>query len=470
MSIVIGRKQQQEELSSLYQSKQSEFLVVYGRRRVGKTFLIREYFQHSFEFYVTGLANASTEDQLINFHAALRKYSNKSLPFAKTWFEAFQQLMELLEKSKSKKKIVFFDELPWMDTAKSKFMSAFEHFWNSWASAQKDVKLIVCGSSTSWLMDKIINNKGGLYNRTTRQMYLKPFSLAETELYLKSKNFAWKRQQIAECYMTFGGIPYYLSLLEKKNSLPQNVDRLLFAEDGRLKQEFSNLYASLFRFSEKYIKVVEALSKKLKGLTREEILKATKHPDGGSFSKILNDLELCGFIRKYNGFGKLKREALFQLVDFYTLFYFRFVGKNRYFEEQFWANSIDSSAARAWKGYAFELLCLCHISEIKRALGIQGVLSKVAAWKSEQSNDGAQIDLLIERNDHVVNLCEMKFSNSEFTIDKAYFKNLQNKIETFKAETNPQQAVQLTFISTHGLKANVYSQQIQNEVILNDLF
>ncbi|MCL2028657.1 MAG: ATP-binding protein [Bacteroidales bacterium] len=470
MNTIIGRSQQQEELSTLYQSKQSEFLVVYGRRRVGKTFLIREYFGNSFNFHVTGLANVDTHDQLVNFHAALREYSNKSLPFAQTWFEAFQQLIELLKKTKAKKKVIFFDELPWMDTAKSKFMSAFEHFWNSWASAQKDVMLIVCGSSTSWLMDKIINNKGGLHNRTTHQMYLKPFSLSETELYLRSRNFAWTQKQIAECYMVFGGIPYYLSLLNKKFGVPQNVDRLLFSESGRLKNEFLNLYASLFRFSERYIQIVEALSKKLKGLTREEILNATKLPDGGNFTKLLKDLELCGFIRKYNGFGKKKKESLFQLVDFYTLFYFRFIEKNRSFDEHFWTHSADTSAIRAWKGYSFELLCLTHILEIKRALGIHGMLTKVATWKSEQSDDGAQIDLLIERNDNVINLCEMKFSKGEFTIDKAYFKSLQNKVEAFQAETNPQQAIHLTLISSNGLKPNAYSQQIQNELILGDLF
>jgi hypothetical protein len=357
-----------------------------------------------------------------------------------------------------------------MDTAKSKFMSAFEHFWNSWASAQKNVKLIVCGSSTSWLMDKIINNKGGLHNRTTQQIYLKPFSLSETELYLRSQNFAWTQKQIAECYMVFGGIPYYLSLLNKKFGVPQNVDNLLFSENGKLKTEFSNLYASLFKFSEKYVKVVEALSKKLKGLTREEILKATKHPDGGTFTKTLTDLELCGFIRRYNGFGKRKRESLFQLVDFYTLFYFRFIEKNRSLDEHFWSHSTDTSVIRAWKGYTFELLCLTHISEIKRALGIHGMLTKVAAWKSEKSSDGAQIDLLIERNDNVINLCEMKFSNAEYIIDKAYFKKLQNKIEAFRSETNLQQAIHLTIISSNGLKPNAYSQQIQNELKLSDLF
>jgi hypothetical protein len=301
-------------------------------------------------------------------------------------------------------------------------------------------------------------------------MYLKPFSLSETQSYLKSRNFAWTQKQIAECYMVFGGIPYYLSLLDKKFSVPQNVDLLLFSESGRLKNEFSNLYASLFKFSERYIKIVDALSKKLKGLTREEILNATKLPDGGNFTKLLNDLELCGFIRKYNGFGKKKKESLFQLVDFYTLFYFRFIENNRSQDENFWSHSTDTSPIRAWRGYTFELLCLTHISEIKRALGIHGMLTKVATWKSEQSDEGAQIDLLIERNDNVINLCEMKFSNAEYIIDKAYFKKLQNKIEAFRSETNPQQAIHLTFISSNGLKPNAYSQQVQNEVILSDLF
>lgn len=470
MNEIIGRLEQQTELAQLYSSTQSEFLVVYGRRRVGKTFLIREYFNHTFDFYFTGLANSNTQNQLINFNAALSIFSNESIPFVKTWFEAFQQLIDYLEKSKSTRKVVFFDELPWIDTSKSNFLSAFEHFWNSWAVAQKNVLLIICGSATSWIMDKIINNKGGLHNRTTHRIYLKPFNLSETEFYLKSKNFAWNHYQIAECFMIFGGVPYYLSLLDKQYSITQNVDKLLFSNNGQLSNEFSNLYASLFKFSEPYIKIVEALSKKLKGITREEIIKLTKLADGGSFTKLLTDLELCGFIRKYNGFDKKNRQSLFQLIDFYTLFYFRFINKNSYHDEHFWENATDSSEIRTWKGYAFELLCLHHIFEIKRKLGINGVLSKVATWRSSKSENGAQIDLLIERKDQVINLCEIKFANAQFTIDKNYFLNLQNKKETFRTETKTRFAIHLTFISTYGLFPNNYAQQIQNEVQLTDLF
>lgn len=467
----VGRIAEQEELLKYINSGSPEFVAVYGRRRVGKTFLIREYFENNFSFYVTGLANEKTKMQLKNFNSALLKYGKTAYPVANTWFEAFEQLIHLLEKKQKKgRKVIFLDELPWMDTHKSGFITAFEHFWNSWASARPEILLIVCGSATSWMVNKLIKNHGGLHNRVTRQMYLKPFTLMECEQYYHKNNLVMNRQQMVENYMILGGIPYYLSLMEKGRSQPQNIDKLCFAPKAALKEEFTNLYASLFKHSENHIKVVSALSKKKKGLTREEIIQATKLPDGGGLTKILEELEWCDFIRKYNTFEKKSKMHLYQLVDYYTLFYFDFIKGNRYNDENFWTNFADNAKRRAWSGYAFEQVCMSHIRQIKQKLGITGVLTGISSWKSKDMEPGAQIDLLIDRNDGIINLCEIKYANTQFAVDKKYDENLRNKREAFIRETRTRKGIHLTMISTYGLKPNEYSGIIQSEVRMDDLF
>lgn len=470
MDRVIGRLEHKDKLESYISGNCSEFIVVYGRRRVGKTFLIREYLKGKFDFQMTGMANANMNEQLINFHAAIQKFSSEPVLFSNNWFEAFQQLIVLLEKSSSKRKIVFIDELPWLDSPKSGFLSAFEHFWNDWASARNDVLLIVCGSATSWITKKILNNRGGLHNRVTRRMAILPFTLKETEEYLIFRNIVFNRYQLVESYMILGGIPYYLSLFEKGYSLAQNIDRLFFSPDAELRNEFNNLYASLFKNHENYEKVIEALAKKSIGLTRDEILTQTKLSDGGGFSKILQELEECRFIRKYISFDKKVKDGLYQLTDFYSLFYYKFIQKNELNDTHFWSNSIDSAQHRAWSGYAFEQVCLAHIEQIKIKLGISGIQSKIASWRSKIVDKGAQIDLLIERNDQIINLCEMKYATEEFVIDKKYDLQLRNKAAAFRAESKTRKAIHFTLITTYGMKQNEYAGLIQREVVMDDLF
>jgi AAA+ ATPase superfamily predicted ATPase len=467
---IIGRTREQEELKGLLQSYQSEFVAVFGRRRVGKTFLIREFFDHKFAFSHTGLAKTGMETMLHSFNVSLNNYGTKSYPEAKTWLDSFEQLKDLLSNRRKRgKKVVFIDEMPWMDTPRSGFLSALEHFWNGWAAWEKDILLIACGSAASWITDKLLNNHGGLHNRVTRKIYLRPFSLSECEAYCQKQHLEMSRHEMVENYMIFGGIPYYLSLMQKKYSMAQNVDNLLFAENTTLKNEFQNLYASLFKKSESHIKIVEALSSKTKGLTRDEIINATQLPNGGSINRTLVELELSGFIRRYKGYAKKIRQSLYQLVDFYTLFYFNFL-KDNAFDEHYWTNFIENARHRAWSGYAFEQVCLSHLPQIKQKLGISGVLTNTYTWKSNDRENGAQIDLVIERNDRVINLCEMKFATGEFTIDKKYDENLRHKRAAFKEETKTRKAVHITMVTTHGVKRNPYWGNIQSEVTVNDLF
>ena len=467
---LIGRTKEQVRLQELYESGKPEFVALYGRRRVGKTFLIRQMFENDFVFDLAGLANSNTEKQLLNFHIAINHSGKQEFEWVENWLLAFEQLRTLIEKSQKKRKIVFIDEIPWLDTPHSGFISALEHFWNGWACSRNDLMLIVCGSATSWIINKLVNNRGGLHNRLTATIHLQPFTLLETELFLKSQGIEYSRYQIAECYMTMGGIPYYLSLMKRGLSLSQNIDNLFFRRDAELKNEFSKLFASLFRDAADYVKVVEALSKKAKGLKRNEILEATQLKSGGTLSEILKNLERCGFIRRYSLPTKRKRDVLYQLFDAYTLFYFRYLEKFDEQDEHFWTNTANTPQRNVWSGYAFEILALQHTNEIKKSLGISGVQTAIFTWRSEHVIPAAQIDLVIDRKDGVVNLCEIKFSGTQFVIDKKYEENLRNKIAAYQTEVKTRKAVHLLMLTTFGLQKNKYFSIAQKEIVLEDLF
>lgn len=465
---IIGRFREQELLHKLLKGNKSEFVAVYGRRRIGKTFLVKSFFK-TFEFYHTGIANEHMKEQLQAFHRSLQLYSKKETEIPSDWFEAFELLKKIVMQSKKHKKVIFLDELPWLDTARSKFMTALEHFWNSWASSRTDILLIVCGSATSWIVRKIFDNKGGLHNRITQKIRLKPFDLNETEQFLKYKNINWNRYQIVKSYMALGGVPYYLDALQKGKSIDQCIDELYFNKDGLLFDEYKNLYSSLFENADKHISIIEALAKKKQGLTRDEIAKLSGIKTGGTLTKILEDLELSDFIRTYFPFGKNKRNTIYQLTDAYSLFYHNFLNSKKS-ETGSWLNSLDSPKVRSWSGYAYEMVCLLHADKIKNSLGISGVYTEESGWRTKNKSKGTQIDLILDRRDQVINLCEIKFSNDKFAISKDYLKKLMEKTSIFKQETKTKKAVFLTLITTYGLLENENKGMVQNELSMDDLF
>lgn len=476
---LIGRTAELGRLRKYLDSGKSEFVAVYGRRRVGKTFLIRNASEDSFAFFVTGVHEASKQEQLTNFAIALKEYSkSESLNVQKDWIMAFYELGKYLETLPEGRKIIFIDELPWMDTPKSGFIAALENFWNSWASVRNDIKLIVCGSATSWMINNLIRNRGGLHNRLTYHLVLEPFTLNECRQYFLAYGFSYTEKQIAECYMAMGGVPYYMSLMDKSLSLAQNMDALFFEKNAPLKNEFSYLYRALFRNPEPHIQIVNALSAKGIGMTRKELLGKTGLPDNGAFSEALDELELCGFIRSYFPFGRQdsfsgsrqSRDTLFQLMDFYTLFYYKFIKNNSFQDERFWTTSYNSPLHNAWAGLSFEMLCLSHVSQIKRSLGISGVQTIAGQWRSKSGSGSAQIDLLIDRKDETVNLCEMKYSSGEFAIDKEYEEKLRDKVRIFSEETKTRKSIILTMATVYGLKKNSHSGIVQKEIVLEDLF
>ena len=469
--MLIGRKIEQQRLIEAYESDYSEFVAVYGRRRVGKTCLIREVFSYQFTFQHAGLANRGMRDQLAAFVDSLADCGYKATSRPTNWIEAFSLLKEHIRLSDVKKKVIFIDEIPWMDTPRSGFVSALEHFWNSWASARKDILLIVCGSATSWIIKKVFRNHGGLHNRVTVRIHLDPFTLNECELFAQSRHLVLSRHQIALGYMIMGGIPFYWSQLKRSLSLDQNIDRLFFDEESELYYEYRELFDSLFKNPEPYKKVVSALGKKRAGMTREEMLAITGLDDNGKLSEILEDLQSCGFIRKYQAYGR-KNGAIFQLTDNYTLFYYQFIEGKPGQDCNFWSVSANTPLRNAWQGLAFEQLCFAHLPQIKRALGVTGVLTTAYSWRGKRNGEipGAQIDMLIDRADNIINLCEMKFTSTEYALTAKDISSLNNKVASFVEANKVKKAVHVTMVTTYGLEHNEYRGEIQSEVTLDDLF
>lgn len=478
METIFGREYECEQLQRVVESNESELVVVYGRRRVGKTFLVNSFFNNEFAFKLTGVYNQSAKLQLQRFAVTLEECGGEaSVP--KDWFQAFDNLRHYLRSlSDRRRKIVFIDEMPWLDTHNSNFVAALESFWNGWAAAEGNIVLIACGSATSWMTNTLLGDKGGLFNRSSVRIFVRPFTLGETEQYLRGRGLDWTRYDIAECYMIMGGIPFYLKQLSPSLSYTQNIDNIFFRERGVLWDEFSHLYNTLFLQPENYIAVVEALASKRMGLTRKEIIAITKMPDNGKLGAILRNLEGNEFIRSYSYYGNKKRETIYQLCDFYTMFYFSFIRNNNGKDQEFWTHSIDLPRRRAWAGFTFEQLCMAHINQIRKAIGIGGVLCETSSWFSkgtEQGTDGlrkrgAQIDLLIERRDRVINICEIKFSLNQYTIDADYYESLRRKIETFREESKTHKSLQLVMITTYGVKPGKYSNLVHSQVVLDDLF
>lgn len=470
---MIGRAYEKSVLIHSYEADESEFIAIYGRRRIGKTYLVNETFGYQFAFHHAGLKRDNLKDQLELFRLTLIRHGYLNCPKIKSWLEAFYHLEVYLEHLPAGKKVVFIDEMPWLDTFKSGFLTALEAFWNGWATSRKDILLIACGSATTWILNKLLRNKAGLHNRVTRKMKLSPFTLLECELYAKEKHLGYGRRQIMECYMVLGGVAYYWSLLEKGLSPAQNINALFFGEQVGLKEEFRELYDSLFKKSEPYIDIVTVLGNSRQGLTRSELLQKLKLSSGGNMSTYLRNLEECGFIRIYHNLPKGTKECSYQLMDNFTIFYFQFIKGKHLQTGDYWSDGISETAKNAWRGLAFERLCLEHLVQLKKALGISGVLSEVYAWRyvpKMPGETGCQIDLLLDRKDGIINVCEMKYTQGPYAIDKEEMSRLQNRLEVFRNQTKVRKSLHLTMVTPHGLKHNEYWNYVQSEVTMDDLF
>lgn len=470
---LIGRIEEQKVLDLCLKSNKAEFVVLYGRRRIGKTYLIKEYFNNKFSFYASGVNNCSKKIQLKNFQNSLKDYGYTQKEQIRDWFDAFSALKNYLnsdsvyKEENSGKRIVFLDELPWMDTRKSDFKAALDIFWNTYGSTCKDLVLIVCGSATSWIINNMVKDKGGFYNRITRKIHLLPFDLKECLEYSNYLKLNYTKQNVMECYMVFGGVPYYWSLLNPSLSISQNIDTLCFKDGGELYDEYQALFKSLFSENGKHRDIIEALMKKEYGVTRKELSQIKQIGDGKSLTYALEELIECGFVRSYDNYKTMKNNKFYQIIDPFILFAKSFLINKKL---DSYLSYINTPSYYSWCGHAFEMVCLNNIKIIKKALGISDVITKEYSWRSKESSPKVQIDLLIQRRDNVINVCEMKYSISNYTITKEYRDNLLYKIQTFYNEVLPKEQLKLTFITFNPLNDNEYSDIVLSKIDVNDLF
>ena len=471
---MIGRARERQELEAALTADEAQLIAVCGRRRVGKTYLVRESFQGKFFFEHAGVMRGTMAEQLAEFGDSLRRAGLKDVVELKGWREAFNELERLISGDRRKgKKVLFIDEMPWMDTPKSGFLKAFEVFWNGWCSGRKDVVFVICGSATSWIVKKVFQNKGGLYNRATGRIFLEPFTLYECRKLVESKGVELGDDDLAEAYMIFGGVPYYWAQLAKGLSFAQNIDRLCFSRTGKLRHEFDELYASLFENGGAHLALVRKLAECKGGMTQKDLLDAAGISSGGNGKRYLEELEQSGFVRKFTSFGKRKRDAQYQLIDCFTLFHLKFLEGESNPDEHYWQHSVNSPRVNAWRGLSFERVCLQHQRQIRWALGFAAVHTEVYGWIHHGDDvypDGAQIDLLFERDDNVINVCEIKYSEDPFAIDKRYAADIANKLAAFKGVTRTKKAVHLTMITSAGLVHNAYWNRVQSELVIDDLF
>ena len=477
---MIGREKEIREMNERYDSGRPEFIAVYGRRRVGKTYLIDEALKDRITFRHTGLSPVDTrnhknslKEQLKFFYLSLQLHGMKKSKCPTSWLEAFFMLECHLESiDDGTRQVVFLDELPWMDTPRSGFITALEAFWNGWAYHRDNMMLVVCGSATSWMTDKLINNYGGLYGRLTDRFKLEPFSLGECERFLQSKDIALSRYDITQCYMAVGGIPYYLDFIKKGQSVAQNIDRMFFAEGAKLRDEYDRLFASVFSNPEQMKSIIQMLGTRHSGFTRQEILAQTGIDDSGAATKLLKALEVSDFIKSYIPFGKGKRGLHYKLTDPFCLFYLKFVQGQTGIDPDFWMHNVASPSINAWRGIAFEELCFSHIRQIKSALDILGVSSRQSALvvKGDGETEGMQMDLLIDRKDNVLNVCEMKFVGADFEVDNDYDRKLRHRLQWMIDRMGRKYSLQMTLVTTFGLKYGMHSGIFQQVVTLDSLF
>lgn len=477
---MIGRKLEFEKLQSAMDKDRAQFIAVYGRRRVGKTFLVNEFFEGNFSFKHTAVSPVDDATQkkkknimklqLQEFYFSMRSYGlDSSEVIPASWQEAFHMLEKLLDKKDNgSRQVIFIDELPWMDTPKANFMSAFEHFCNDWCLARKNYKLIVCGSATSWILDKLIYNKGGLYGRVTLPLYISPFTLYECKEFFKTDGIKLDDFDICQAYIAFGGIPYYLDQFRRGLSLSQNIDAILFDHGAPLKDEFDRLFTSQFANADELKRIVVTLSGKRAGLTRDELVYKGKFSSGGTLSDNLAALEKSKLIMEYTPFGE--NASKYKLIDPFCIFYLKHV-KGNTDSPTYWQTHEKSPSVISWMGLAFEDICWMHIRQIKHALGIEGVITEESPWNvDEKAKDGPKIDLIINRDDRFICMCEMKFTRGEFEIKKSYNQTLLERMARVQEIIGDKKTVMSVLVTTFGLKRNEYASRFDKTVLMEDLF
>ncbi len=471
---MIGRKAQHKIIQDTLTANKSAFVAFTGRRRVGKTYLIDQAYGHAICLRFTGIQNANTKTQIINVaQKIIEKSGNNVFVMPKNWQEVFIMLRNYLKTlSKNKKQVIFIDELPWVCTPKSGFLQLLAHLWNDYLSKEKHFILVICGSATSWITQKVFNDKGGLHNRVTQIIHLQPFTLAECKLFFESKKINLTNKAITDLYMTMGGNPFYLENVKKGESANKAIERMCFTETGILKNEYQNLYKALFENANNHEAIVQTLALSKNGMSQADLLTISKVTKGGPFNRAITDLLLSGFVVEAQPYGKLKRGLVYRLVDEFSIFYHRFIKPNKKSAATIWQTIAVSQSYKIWKGFAFESLCLKHIPEIKTALGIKNVYTQVSSFSQKKiaHQDGFQIDVVIDRKDDAINLCECKYYEAPFEIDKKYAQTLVVRRAQFRETTKTKKTIFNTLITNQPMKQNAYSlDSIDVQLTIDDL-
>ncbi len=472
---LVARSAETDELKRCERSGKSELVCVYGRRRVGKTYLVEQTFSGSFAFRATGVEGGNMRQQLKSFNQRLQEHGDPQRTIPKNWFEAFSRLDIVLSREDAArspygKKVVFLDEFPWFATARSEFLMAFGEFWNRRGTAGDDIMVVICGSATSWIVGNVLENTGSLYNRVTSQVYLEPFCLGDAERFFVDRGFGWTRSQIAESHMVFGGLPYFLELLDPNESLRANIERLCFAPHALLAHESSKLLEATLKKSPAYDRLLSYLAKHRCGVEKQACFEQTGLAKG-TFARAVDDLLKCGYIREFKVPTKRGKPLFLQLVDPFLLFHYRFLSKKSGDRVGSWSDCIqDEARYKSWRGCSFEILCVLHEAQIKRALGISGVRTRCYPWTSDQGAGGAQIDLVIERDDGIINICEMRCTDRPFSMDAATEASLLNKVDVFKRETGAKNPVKIVVVSASGIAGVAHTEYISRTITLDDLF
>lgn len=479
--MIIGRKAEQSWLKRLFKSKKAELIAVYGRRRIGKTFLIREMGQKNGRYMeAIGKKDADMRSQLFIFSQALKNsFPEIELENAfENWMTAFETLTDTIKKHEKGRFTLFLDELPWMVTQKSGLLQALDHYWNAHWSQMKAIKVVVCGSAASWMLDNLINAKGGLHNRLTATLNLQPFSLSETAEYLKAHGHRYTHQRVLDTYLVTGGVPHYLNQMKKSRSLLQNINDMCFNPNGLLHQEFPRLFRALFKSAEDNLQIIRLIAQKRFGISRNDLIKNLKTQSGGTLTKRIEELEAAGFIKTFIPYGLNNRSQYYRVTDEYSFFYLKWIEpelkKGLSFSEGYWQSLSKTSSWNSWSGYAFETVCLKHIEPIRKALGLENIGCKTGSWRhktKDKHKTGAQIDLLFDRLDDALTLCEIKYTRQAFKVDKSYAKELMNKLDCFEKQTNNRKELFLALISVSNVKETAWSEELVDQVVLlEDLF
>lgn len=482
---LIGRREEEKILEDFFDSSKAEFLAIYGRRRIGKTYLIRSFFKNKTNIFFnsTGIHNGKLDRQIKEFTKELSRTFLHGIELKEkdNWFDTFEVLTELINKQGNKKVVLFFDEFPWMATARSKILEAIDYYWNHFWSQDARIKLIICGSAASWIIKNIVNDKGGLHNRITRTILLEPMNLRDTKQLLLNLGVKLNNAHVAQIYMMTGGVPFYLANIPSGLSATQVIEKLAFSKNGLLLEEFDRLYSSLFDDAEIYIEIVKEIAKNRYGLSQRDLAqKIKKISRGGTLVKKLKDLENAGFIISFIPYKHKKRGMFYKLIDEYSLFYLYWIEpikaslQKQSLREGYWEKLTKSSSWYSWAGYTFEAMCYKHLKEISQTLdlsptAIQNTWQYIPHKGSKE--DGAQIDLLFDRDDDAITICEIKYTSSPFAIDKEYAAKLRRKIEIFRQKTQTSKQIFLSMISAQGLKSTIYSEDMVDKIVtLNDFF